>query len=419
MTGLSTARSAQTGARHLPGHIPELDGVRGIAILLVLITHFSYYSSAPDTFRQILHGMLDFGWTGVDLFLVLSGFLITGILLDAKGSDAYFRGFYMRRVLRILPLYYVSITLYFFVLVPVLQVVTPHTATVAIASQLPASEKLWYFLHLSNWRIARDIYFNGIDHFWSLAIEEQFYLVWPFIVFLASGRALLRISFFAIAASIALRNLPAVQAVQAVHHGFIYCLTPFRVEPLAWGAVVALLVRQSGFERVWRGWTAAACVAGSALLGIAIAASGSVSANSAPMTRLGYSGVALLYAAVVCYAAERSGAGAAGARALRNPLLVEFGRLSYGIYVLHRPFSTLVAHGVTTLSPHTGFALATVTVAAAGIVASYLAARISWRFVEQPFLRLKSRFPYQSVKPARAEAAAAARPATLAPDSVA
>jgi peptidoglycan/LPS O-acetylase OafA/YrhL len=156
--------------------ITNLDGIRGIAVLWVMLHHFQLYGEGfpPTTFldRQVERLTIS-GWIGVDLFFVLSGFLITGILLDSKSNTGYFRKFYMRRFLRIFPLYYGFLFAFMFVL----PLIDPEGAEF----QLQFKEQIWYWTYLINWKLAT-IYVSeyiGISHFWSLAIEEQFYLVWP------------------------------------------------------------------------------------------------------------------------------------------------------------------------------------------------------------------------------------------------
>ena len=143
-------------------HDPALDGVRGLAIALVVASHVTTWPPATQ------------GWIGVDLFFVLSGFLITGILADSRNVIGRARAFYVRRALRILPLYYgVLVTL--FVVIPILHPL--HTQEY----QTLAREQWWYWTYLQNWRIASAHSIDGgsLVWFWSLAIEEQFYLIWP------------------------------------------------------------------------------------------------------------------------------------------------------------------------------------------------------------------------------------------------
>jgi peptidoglycan/LPS O-acetylase OafA/YrhL len=386
---MQTAEAA--GARH----VTELDGIRGLAILLVLITHFGVYGhESVGWFGAAYHKLVDFGWSGVDLFFVLSGFLITGILLESKGSPGYFRSFYMRRVLRILPLYYCAVMVFFIVLLPALRILAPGRATITGATRLPAIEQLWYYFHLSNWRIAYNVTYNGVDHFWSLAIEEQFYAVWPLVVFLLSRRALLRVCGGVMALSFMLRSLPSVHASMQHYPHVVYCLTPFRVEPLALGSCLAVLISDERFRAHWREWAAAAAGAGALCLAVVMAVTRSSSFEPIPMAMFGYSGVGLVAAAGVCYAAMRSGASSPGAAFLRSPALVELGRLSYGIYVIHRPLSILAPPVQAALMPRIGGVAASLVVTFVGSAASYFLAIGSWHWIEQPFLRLKSRFPY-------------------------
>jgi peptidoglycan/LPS O-acetylase OafA/YrhL len=168
-----------------PQRVASLDGLRGLAVLLVLAHHSAQTAGRPDhPLNLFLNGILLAGWTGVDLFFVLSGFLITGILYDARGRANYFRTFFMRRFLRIFPLYYVSL-LILVVLLPAL--LPPDPALQHMQQELP-----WYWAFLANVRIAYAGWSESsyILHFWTLAVEEQFYIVWPFLVFSLSRTAL-------------------------------------------------------------------------------------------------------------------------------------------------------------------------------------------------------------------------------------
>ena len=163
-------------------HLSGLDGLRGLAIALVLVHSLTMFVHPVSAGGQLYHAALAFGWSGVQLFFVLSGFLITGILLDTRPTPHYFRNFYIRRALRIFPLYYVTLAVAFIVL-PALDRMPQ-----VYAGDYPHQAFLW--LYLSNWR--HDIG-GGFSHYWSLALEEQFYLVWPLVVFFCSRPTLLKI----------------------------------------------------------------------------------------------------------------------------------------------------------------------------------------------------------------------------------
>lgn len=203
--------------------MPALDGIRGIAILLVMTIH--YFNDPQPGLDNLVHKVTDGGWMGVDLFFVLSGFLITGILLDANGGAHYFISFYGRRALRIFPLYYLYLVLLW--------------AVFGIATTWP------YWTYLLNIQIAINGQWPAIPyvaHLWSLAIEEQFYLLWPLVVLLCSRRTLMRLCLAIVALSPMLRAwvLHAGVASRAVS-----VLTPTRVEGLLAGALLAVLVRTS------------------------------------------------------------------------------------------------------------------------------------------------------------------------------
>ncbi len=167
--------AAQSGGSRLSSqHIPALDGIRGIAILVVMMHHFTVYGGMASTnaLDRAFRTLTLPGWVGVDLFFVLSGFLITGILYDAKEKRHYFRTFYMRRVLHIFPLYYVVLVIVF--------LIAPRLFTADAALQSFTGEQWWYWTYLSNVSTALSGWheYLAFGHFWSLAVEEQFYLLW-------------------------------------------------------------------------------------------------------------------------------------------------------------------------------------------------------------------------------------------------
>ena len=156
-------------------HIPALDGLRGFAILLVIFIHFGAGVDLPVFFHRLAY----MGWTGVDLFFVLSGFLITRILLTSKNSRHYFKNFYLRRMLRIFPLYYAALVCGIWLIPAIL----PETIVQPYLGQ-SQSHQGWLWSYSVN--IARTfmpiVSFGMFSHFWSLAIEEQFYIIWPSVV---------------------------------------------------------------------------------------------------------------------------------------------------------------------------------------------------------------------------------------------
>jgi peptidoglycan/LPS O-acetylase OafA/YrhL len=220
----------------IAGRVPQLDGVRGLAILLVMLHHFAVFEPACAVDQVVKSATMSM-WIGVDLFFLLSGYLITGILLDTRHRHNYFTSFYARRVLRIFPLFY-AVTFFSLVLLPMIP--NPKSADFGALS----GREWWYWTYLQNYAIAAAGKFqHGImDVTWSLAIEEQFYVVWPLIVLLLPSKRLVQLCVAMIAGALALRV-----ALAALHVGAIvgYVITPTRVDSLAYGALIALLVRGS------------------------------------------------------------------------------------------------------------------------------------------------------------------------------
>jgi peptidoglycan/LPS O-acetylase OafA/YrhL len=226
--------------RIVSGHMPALDGLRGIAILLVLLVHLSWapmvLAGLPGEF--LLTFTLS-GWTGVWLFFVLSGFLITGILLDSKEADNYFSSFYMRRALRILPLSYAAL-LVGFILCPLL-----GELGVPFLPRKFSSAQLWYWLYAGNWAWLRGQMVGYFEHFWSLAVEEQFYLVWPWVVLMTSRRTLGKICIVLALVAPILRVLFHIQGLDPQGYS-----TTSSLDALCLGALAALIVRNENWVRL-------------------------------------------------------------------------------------------------------------------------------------------------------------------------
>jgi peptidoglycan/LPS O-acetylase OafA/YrhL len=359
------------------GRLPVLDGLRGIAILLVLLLHFTMYGGTPATsgIGGFVHRFALAGWIGVDLFFVLSGFLITGILWDAKGGERYFRNFYARRILRIFPLYYGALVV-FLVLLPF----WPGHAGL----QRLREEGIWYWTYLVNVQIAREGWpdFGALGHFWSLAVEEQFYLLWPLAVFLLPRRPLMALCVgvggLAVGFRLALHLAAREEAA--------FVLLPARVDALAAGALLALAVRgPGGLPAALRWAKPAAAVALAGLAALFVWKRG-LPAEDPEVAVAGYTLLAILFAGALALALE-SGAG----RWLAAPWLVFFGRYSYGLYVLHHPLLFLKPEWLS-YGSLAGWLL--FVAGATGVTVAL--ALLSWYLWEKPFLDLKDRFPYAS-----------------------
>jgi peptidoglycan/LPS O-acetylase OafA/YrhL len=226
------------GARYeLPRSIPQLDRLRGLAILLVLLDHAGRI--APPALSSVLMQ----GWLGVDLFFVLSGFLITGILWDSRTSRNYFRGFYWRRVLRIWPAYSVLL-LFAFCIVPLLR----HFAGGIFLSIRPEPVGLWAFLLMIQNGFAAQLFLHSpfLGPTWSLAVEEQFYLIWPVVIRFSSRAVALPLLVAGFLLSPAIRVL-------AMHRGIspmeIYANPLTHGDGLLCGAMVALWLRSARPKR--------------------------------------------------------------------------------------------------------------------------------------------------------------------------
>jgi peptidoglycan/LPS O-acetylase OafA/YrhL len=365
-------------------HYPELDGIRGLALLFVLVFHLSL-DGPKNSFQYIA----DLGWCGVDLFFVLSGFLITGILIDAKGSDRYFREFFERRLRRIAPLYYVTVAVIFWFALPLAR----RLGSPAPWTAIPSGEQIWFWLPLANLHSAFG-FFQGepIGHFWSLAVEEQFYLVWPLVIFVCSRNALIRISGVLIALSFILRNLPLFLYVQFAWPQFLYRMTPFHMDGLAVGALIAALLRSPAPAHRIKRFAAPALGISFVLTAILILFTHQTDITDRSMVRFGYSAFAITSGFLILFARLYSGSPHVLAGFLRLAPLRSFGKYSYAIYVLHPLFAAQLRDAARSWMPHGYWPVISISL---GLPLSWCAGRCSWHLLERRFQRSRRPRPGQ------------------------
>jgi peptidoglycan/LPS O-acetylase OafA/YrhL len=378
------------GAPRSKTRISSLDGIRGIAILSVLFHHLcSGLSGDTPGLGPFIRFFTNEGNLGVDLFFVLSGFLITGILLDTKGKPGFFRNFYMRRTLRIFPLYY-GVLLIFLVLLP--------EGVRLLGRQPPILEhsSWWLWLYGLNFLVAKLNTWNvgpvlgSMLPFWSLCVEEHFYLLWPVLIFIAPVRYLKWFLGLVILSAIGLRCYWALhyQGPQLISS----VLMPFRMDSLACGGLAAWLWRLPLRERAINKAAAVTLI----VTGIGFACGiwvgwnpGSVGLNALwrfPILEFG-SAAAILLSVTLSPSTLLN-------QILSASWLRFFGRYSYGLYVYH---FFVISYGRKPMLYWAGTFLAN-SVASALLASALLLgvslgiAVASWHVYEKPILRLKRYF---------------------------
>ena len=365
------------------GRIPALDGFRGLAVLAVFVYHVALFGSIvpPHTaVDRVLSGILLHGWMGVDLFFVLSGFLITGILLDARGEPGALRRFYWRRLLRIVPAYYAAL---------LVQVIL-----LAWQGRVGEARLGWTATWFTNVLLARegcDRLVVTMHHFWSLAVEEQFYLLWPAVVLLLPRRAIPWISVAMVLAS-------SIVRVWLVQHDSVvasYVLLPARMDGLAVGAYLAWRVRQSdGLAGAARACRIPALIS-ALILGALLAWRGKLAHGDPFMLAFGLNALMVLAGSMLVLGAAQADRGPVG-WFLRLKWLRVLGKYSYALYLWHQPVILwLVGAGfVAAAGAWLGGSFLGqlgLVAAAAGILSGAIVL-VSWHVIERPALRLKDRF---------------------------
>ncbi|HTU49331.1 MAG TPA: acyltransferase [Acidobacteriaceae bacterium] len=377
-----TKRRAPSGVAE-PSHKPELDGIRGIALLAVMLSHGGGRYILQTTFAAKLfaYAMVP-GWSGVELFFVLSGFLITGILLKSKTADNYFSSFYARRFLRIFPIYYLVLT-------------AGLLAAMHVSwwnAVLPAAGKtrLAYYFYAQNWPMfwPHHVFLkvNGFGHFWSLAVEEQFYIVWPLVIWLLPENAILTLCTVGLVVALPLRVVMV--------HRFAYdftamALTTSRMDGLLVGVILAILLRRG---QIPLRWIYVCMGTGAGIIGfIAVFHHTELIETYVYMPTIGITGFALLSGGLLALSQHR-------VPPLHYVLCARWlrtvGKYSYGMYIYHIPVYLICEHFLLTrfgvafpmplrwALPYIGFLIAV----------TFLVAKISYDLFESKILALKVRF---------------------------
>ena len=357
-----------------PAHrLPALDGVRGLAILAVFLYHAAYYAHA-----YWLFAWFSWGWMGVDLFFVLSGYLITTILLDAIGEPAryYYGSFYARRFLRLAPALALFLVALFY-LTPRTGLVTPEETSLLRAHQA------WYWGYLINVLVAKKSSFAvtplGSGALWSLAVEEQFYVIWPFLV--ARAATPRRVQWLSIATIVASMGICAIE--WWLGHGGVatYVLTVTRAAPLGWGALLASLGRGPAAEDLTVRFRFRLVAIGGILLMLCAAEQRNpdwLAWDAGWVQLVGFPGLAMLSTGVVAYARDASSAWLTW-RPLRK-----LGECSYGLYLWHATLLVLLRRAVH---------LQGIPFVIGAAIVCAIPTWISLVAIERPALRLKRFFP--------------------------
>lgn len=378
----------------------RLDGLRGLAILAVVLYHLGLNFHATSKPEYALETLLHMGWAGVDLFFVLSGYLITGILLRTRESPDYFRNFYARRILRILPLYFLVLT-FFLLIVPNLLIILHPTDF-----WLPGADhdQAWYWVFLSNIHIALTNQFQhatlGVT--WSLSVEEHFYLVWPLIVLLVSRNNLVLICTMLIFLSPAIRALMLSSDVPTLA---VFVMTYARLDGLAAGALIALLTTEKGKYAKLEKWSKIMLpLSALALVALVVAIRNDTGIiiddikktlfGHPWMQTIGYSLVIIFSASLLVRLIHHHHTNWLD-RLFASRIFTTLGKYSYAMYLFHSFVIIMTGTYLFDYRRYPEWGLASFAAfALLAILLTLVLAWISWQVIEAPCLRLKRYFPY-------------------------
>jgi peptidoglycan/LPS O-acetylase OafA/YrhL len=368
---------------------PALDGIRALAVTMVFLEHFGG-GSHGGRLLQIFNLVRERMSIGVDIFFVLSGFLITGILFDTTRDSHYFKRFFARRSVRIFPVFYL--------LGLILLILTP------IVGYHWKWRQLSFLVYMGNFfgnidfsvyelpSLAHPHASAELSHLWSLCVEEQFYLIWPFVIFLVRDRVKLLWTCFGIAGLVlCVRIWVVITWSPGMAELWLVRTLPFRMDDLVMGAALALLLRGPAADRVQRSCKWLFLVGFAALLAIMVL---SPAYTSPWLLSVGLSCTGIAAAGMIGMTLRE------GSPAYRlfhvRPARV-LGRYSYGFYVWHLVWMAGWIQLLIWLNHHLhSIVLGGLVYMPLAFVTNFLIAKLSYDLFEVRFLKIKRHFEYDS-----------------------
>ncbi|MGX5172731.1 acyltransferase family protein [Aliikangiella sp. IMCC44653] len=372
-------------------YIRGLDGLRALAISWVMFGHVSA-SLAYEPASAIEKGMTllaNMGWVGVQLFFVISGFLITKILLDNKGSPQQLKNFYIRRSLRIFPIYYITLA-FFFILLPLF-----NAAPTWI--QEPIDHQWWFWTYMHNW-IRPYMGDSGFGHLWSLAIEEQYYLLWPLFVIWLSPKRLIQICLLLVVSAPIFRywffyHYPEAWGGIETGASAAYDFTVSRWDAIALGSLLGIISKQPKLIEPLNRYCVFALSAVLAIIAIQIVIFHHFISVSAGVSLLNQTTAALAFFLVVIFVVDRQTSPLT--KALEFAPIKLVGKYSYAMYLFHLPIMICWNnYWQFEAANYSGIKMAMLVLFNYGSVflLTMILAAASWALIEHPFLKLKKRY---------------------------
>nr|ACG63833.1 SxtACT [Microseira wollei] len=392
---LRLSPDVERASRVIRGYIPVLNGYRGIAILLVFLFHCvsDHVGESAESVNSFYRDIMKLGWCGVDAFFVLSGFLITGILLDTREKPNFFRNFYARRMLRIFPVYYVFLAIF-------LGVIHPLIRSYEYENNLDSTQ-IWYWFYLENWKWIFEGDFDErgpLIHFWSLALEEQFYLVYPALIYFLPRRLLSWFLATVFLSALLFRSwLLLTHPLTHTLSSGIYVNPLCRVDTLATGCLTALWMRS---ERILPRllWIAPILMIMSGIsLSIIIITQGGLALFNPLVQSIGFSLLAIFFSSLLIFSITQP-ENSFIVHSLSWSPLQGLGTISYGFYIYHDPIIWMLDNRIYQyIDQFIGKSFILHDLAAVFFcgVLSLSISLVSWYCLEQPILRLKTYFPSQ------------------------
>ncbi len=385
-----------SGGKLATERIPELDGLRGLAIGSVLFFHYFGMTSQARPGSALAYFFVPFrlSWSGVDLFFVLSGFLIGGILLDARTAQNYFKVFYKRRFFRIVPAYVASLGVT--VLLGAIAAAS-LSSRFAFMSEWMVSRQTWipHLLFIQNFWMAASNSLRALDLTWSLAVEEQFYLTLPLLVWLLPPRKLARWVVAIICLAPVIRFALLLGWPEKLLSRFV--LMPCRADALMLGVLGAILTRDTLWrERITSNRTAMRILLAFLAVGFVVLTLRSPSNLDRGMQMVGYTWLACFYLCILLYGLTNKSGWLS--QFFRARWLGWLGGMAYGVYLFHVIVLQLTFGFFRNHEPRIG-SISDAFLAVLALALTLVFCRISWIYFEKPLVKLGHREDYEFAKP--------------------